>query len=277
MPRVRKGRTMRLSRYARALPGHATDGDAWPSWVAAGQRRRLDPLTRLACAVVERLQFQGEPLPADTAVLVATSYGAVESTFKFAQSIAAYGDTGGSPTPFTTSVHNSCAGAIGELLQFRGPTTTVSQGATGPLAALRFAHRLVQTGRAPAALVLAGERHNDWSRRVVATLSGSKWPIGDGMVGVVVEPGEGRGRSVHLRQPENAAAQQRLCGGALILEEALALGNADDSLIVAPDRLGAWWPGCGLAGLAWTQDPAVTLCEVEGERCERLWLGSYRE
>lgn len=268
---------MRLSRFARALPGHATDGDAWPAWVAAGQRRRLDPLTRLACAIVDRLQQQGGELPADTAVLVATSYGAVESTFKFAQSISAYGDAGGSPTPFTTSVHNSCAAAIGELQHLRGPTTTVSQGATSPLAALRFAHRLVETGRAPAALVLAGERHNDWSRRVVATLSGSTWPIGDGMVGVVIEAGEGRGRALHLRQPATATTWKRLSGGALVPQEAHALGHADDSLIIAPDRIGVWWPGCGLAGLDWMNDPAVTLCEAEGERCERMWLEAFRD
>jgi 3-oxoacyl-[acyl-carrier-protein] synthase III len=185
---------MRLSRYARAIPGHATEGDAWPTWVPAGARRRFDPLTRLACAAVDRLLQQGGDLHPDTAVLVATSYGAVESTFKFAQSIAQFGDAGGSPTPFTTSVHNSCAAAIGELLRLRGPTTTISHGATGPLAALRFASRLVETGRAPAALVLTGERHNEWSRRVVAQLSGSRWPIGDGMVGCVVETGEGPGR-----------------------------------------------------------------------------------
>ena len=71
---------MRLSRFARAFPAHATEGDAWPTWVPAGARRRLDPLTRLAAATVDRLLQQGGDLHPDTAVLVATSYGAVEST-----------------------------------------------------------------------------------------------------------------------------------------------------------------------------------------------------
>ena len=263
---------MRLSRFARAIPGHATEGDAWPNWVPAGARRRLDPLTRLAAAAVDRLFQQGGELHPDTAVLVATSYGAVESTFKFAQSISAYGDAGGSPTPFTTSVHNSCAAAIGELLRLRGPTTTISQGATGPLAALRFAHRLVETGRAPAALVLAGERHNEWSRRVVATLSGSPWPIGDGMVGCVVEAGDGPGRALLLRAA--TAAGRSLTGGPLSDDEVRLVGTNGDS-IVAPERLGAWWPGCGLAGLAWTTDDAVVLTEVEGERREQAWMGEF--
>jgi hypothetical protein len=262
---------MRLSRYARAIPGHATEGDAWPTWVSAGARRRLDPLTRLAAAAVDRLLLQGGELHPDTAVLVATSYGAVESTFKFAQSLSAYGDAGGSPTPFTTSVHNSCAAAIGELLRLRGPTTTISQGATGPLAALRFAHRLVETGRAPAALVLAGERHNDWSRRVVTTLSGAPWPIGDGMVGCVIEAGDGPGRALSLRAH---SAGRCLTGGPLTAEEARLIGAKSD-LIVAAERLGTWWPGCGLAGLEWTTDGAVELSEVEGDRRESMWIGGF--
>lgn len=259
---------MRLSRYARTIPGHATEGDAWPTWVPAGARRRLDPLTRLACATVDRLVQQGGDLHPDTAVLVATSYGAVESTFKFAQSLSAYGDAGGSPTPFTTSVHNSCAAAIGELLRLRGPTTTISQGATGPLAALRFAHRLVETGRAPAALVLAGERHNDWSRRVVTTLSGARWPIGDGMVGCVVEAGDGPGRVLSW---DRAATGRCLTGGPLTAEESQLVGA---NAIVAADRLGAWWPGCGLAGLEWTTDAEVVLSEVEGDRRESVHIGA---
>jgi Beta-ketoacyl synthase, N-terminal domain len=261
---------MRLSRYARAIPGHATDGDAWPTWVSAGARRRLDPLTRLACAAVDRLLQQGGELPPDTAVLVATSYGAVESTFKFAQSISAYGDAGGSPTPFTTSVHNSCAAAIGELLRLRGPTTTISQGATGTHAALRFAHRLVETGRAPASLVLAGERHNEWSRRVVAQLSGARWPIGDGMVGCVVEAGDGPGRVLSW---DRAVTGRCLTGGPLTVEEAQVIG-AD--AVVAADRLGAWWPGCGLAGLDWPTDEAVVITEAEGERVDLFALGPHR-
>ncbi len=265
---------MRLSRYARAFPGSESEGEAWPAWVPPGARRRFDPLTRLACAAVERLLQQGGDLPPDTAVLVATSYGAVESTCRFAHSLSTYGDAGGSPTPFTTSVHNSCAAAIGELLHLRGPTTTISHGATGALGALRFAHRLVDTGRAPAALVLAGERHNDWSRRVVATLSGSPWPIGDGMVGCLVEAGEGPGRSLLLRPPA-IPATTRLTGGALNAAEAVLLLDGGIAPTLAPDVIAGWWPGCGLAGLNWCDLADVTVIEVEGERREQVWLGGF--
>lgn len=271
---------MRLSRYARAFPGHATEGDAWPAWVSAGARRRFDPLTRLACAAVERLLQQGSALHPDTAVLVATSYGAVESTFKFAHSISAYGDAGGSPTPFTTSVHNSCAAAIGELLHLHGPTTTMSHGATGPLAALRFAHRLVEIGRAPAALVLTGERHNEWSRRVVAQLSGSRWPIGDGMVACLVEPGSGSGRALSLQIPKPTNIQQ-VSGGVLNDQDEITLNDgkssAERNIVSVPDVMGQWWPGCGLAGLSWNQTSDVVVVECEGKRRERIWLGGFRD
>jgi 3-oxoacyl-[acyl-carrier-protein] synthase III len=267
---------MRLSRYARAFPGHASEGDAWPTWVPAGSRRRFDPLTRLACAAVERLLQQDGALHPDTAVLVATSYGAVDSTFKFAQSLSTYGDAGGSPTPFTTSVHNSCAAAIGELLNLHGPTTTISQGAIGPLAALRFAHRLVETNRAPAALILTGERHNDWSRHVVAQLSGSRWPIGDGMVGCLIEAGSGSGRALSLLPPTANANVLYLTGGALNDSDHKFLNGDHTNVIAAPDILGHWWPGCGLAGLAWSAATDVVLVEIEGQRREQLSLGGYQ-
>ena len=269
---------MRLSRYARAFPGSASEGDTWPTWVPAGSRRRFDPLTRLACAAVERLLQQGGALHPDTAVLVATSYGAVDSTFKFAQSLSAYGDAGGSPTPFTMSVHNSCAAAISELLHVHGPTTTISHGAIGPLTALRFAQRLVETGRAPAALILTGERHNDWSRHVVAQLSGSRWPIGDGMVGCLIEAGPGRGRALMLPQLPATINANVLCltGGALSESDHTLLNGDHTNVSAAPDILGHWWPGCGLAGLPWNAATDVVLVEIEGQRREHIWLGGYQ-
>jgi hypothetical protein len=123
---------------------------------------------------------------------------------------------------------------------------------------------------------LAGERHNDWSRRVVAKLSGARWPIGDGMVGCVVEPGDGPGRTLSLRAPA-VAADRCLTGGPITDEESAlvrATGIIGDPMIAA-DRLGAWWPGCGLAGLEWRTDSNVELCEVEADRRESAWLGEF--
>jgi Beta-ketoacyl synthase, N-terminal domain len=263
---------MRLSRFARCIPGDAVDHDNWPTWVSAGSRRRLDPLVRMACAALERLQQQGEPLPKESAVIVATAYGAVESTFRFATSMATYGDSGASPTPFTTSVHNSCAAALGELLQFRGPTSTISHGSAGPIIALRFASQLIASGRAPAAIVLAGERHNDWSRNVVSTLSKSPWPIGDGLIATVVEKGKGNGRELFFTpQPTDAVID----GGYFSAGEESALNKISHTRQSAPGYLSKWWPGCALAGINWRDQQRYQVCEVEQHRVESVWLGPY--
>lgn len=262
---------MRLTRHAIAIPGHAVHGDAWPAWVGAGQRRRQDPLVRAACAAVERLLAQGPALPTDTAVVTATAYGAVESTFRFAQSIASYGDAGASPTPFTTSVHNSCAGALGEFLHLHGPSTTVSQGCTSTVSALRWATLMLAAGRAPAVLLVAGERHNDWSRGVVGALSHATWPIGDGVVACVIEPGDGAGRELRLGAHP---APLQIDGGTpdQLDEQLLASSAKGRTRRSAPEYLGAWWPTATLAALDWANDGAVGLSEAEGGRCEHAWL-----
>jgi Beta-ketoacyl synthase, N-terminal domain len=263
---------MRLSRFARCIPGDAVDHDNWPTWVSAGSRRRLDPLVRMACAALERLQQQGDPLPQDSAVIVATAYGAVESTFRFATSMATYGDSGASPTPFTTSVHNSCAAALGELLHFRGPTSTISHGPAGPIIALRFASQLIASGRAPAAIVLAGERHNEWSRNVVGTLSQSPWPTGDGLIATVVENGPGPGRELFFTpQPTDMVID----GGYFSSAEEATLNKICITRDSAPKFLSKWWPGCGLAAINWQSELRYQICEVEHQRVESVWLGPH--
>ncbi len=263
---------MRLSRFARTIAGHETDTDAWPSWVPNGSRRRLDPLVRLATAAVDRIYSQGPALPDYTAVIFATSYGAVESTLKFANSIKTYGDAGGSPTPFTTSVHNSCAAAIGELRSLRGPTTTISHGAASPLIAVRFAMQLVDTQRAPAALVIAGERHNDWSRNVVTTLTGSQWPVSDGLTAMLIEPDVGPGREIKYGHHK---ADITLHGGALTPRDQQILDEKFSTNQCAPTLLNAWWPGCALAALDWINQQSYNIAEIEDGRLDQCWLGPH--
>ena len=251
----------------------AVAGDAAAAaWVPAAQRRRLDPLARAATAAVEQL---GVPrFAADTALVVSTSYGAVESTHRFALSMATYGDRGSSPTPFTASVHNSCAGALGEMLGLHGPCTTLSQGGTGTLAALRWALLVLGAGRAPAVLAVIGDRHNAWSRRIVSELAFCPWPIGDGVAALLIERGTGPGRE--LRWGAHPAPLH-LDGGAFTAnDEALltaAAGTARRER--AADRIGAWWPCCLAAALPtrWDQPGAIQLREAEGGQMLAAWLG----
>jgi hypothetical protein len=258
------------------VTGWAAVGSAplpeWPAWVAAGSRRRHDPLSRIALAAA--VQAAGpEPLPADSAVVVATSYGCVGSTLRFADSIGQFGDAAASPTPFTTSVHHAAAGALGELLSLHGPTTTISQGGTGALSALRWAWMVVAAGHAPAALVVAADLHTGWSRAMVEGLAASPWPVGDGAAAVVVRAA-GAGRELRIG---NHPAARVVDGGALRADDEAALAARAGSTprVRAPDVLGRWWPCCVLAGLPW--DAAGALQVRERERgCEvEVWLGPF--
>jgi hypothetical protein len=260
---------MRLTRYACI---HNDQPQAWPSWVPAAQRRRLDVINRLACAVVDGM-VEGKPaFDPDTALVVANSYGSVDSTLRFMTSMSGFGDGAASPTPFTTSVHNSTAGVLGELLGLHGPTTTISQGGTGGLAALRWAHLILSAGRAPAVLVVVGDKHVDWSRGVVGRLSGSPWRIGDGAAACLLEPGDGPGREVKLGHHSAG-----LCldgGGVLARDERLLEKSAEGNPRTrAPDTLGSWWPCCMLAALPWNEPVALQLREVEHGHMLEVWLG----
>jgi 3-oxoacyl-[acyl-carrier-protein] synthase II len=238
----------------------------------------MDPLTRLACGVVDEAIRQGDPLSPETALIASTSYGAIESTLRFIGGMAEFSDRGASPTPFTTSVHSSCAGALGEFLGLHGPCTTISQGGLGTLSALRWAHLILDAGRAPAVLVVVGDRHNQWSRRVIGELSQSRWPIGDGACALLVEPGERGGRELRLG---NHGAERCLDGGALADDDEQLLAEAarGRERLRAPDLLGCWWPSCLLTALAaesWKDDRDMALHEAEDGQLLQAWLGKWR-
>jgi hypothetical protein len=259
---------MRLTRF------HSVRGpepQPWPEWVPSGVRRRLDALNRLACAAVDGLLAHG-PFDPDTAVVVANSYGSVDSTLRFVGSINAFGDGNASPTPFTTSVHNSSAGVLGELLRLHGPSTTISQGGTGGLAALRWAHLMLRTGRVPAVLAVVGDRHVNWSRDIVGRLSDSPWPIGDGAAACLIEPDGARGRELRLG---SHPAERCLDGGALLPEDEAVLAERahGQRRARAPDLLGCWWPCCTLAALDWTDPAATQLREIEHQHLLEAWIG----
>lgn len=258
---------MRLSGFSTVNGGLP----AWPAWVGAGHRRRVDPLTRVACAAVAGLEGS-TTLPAETALVVATAYGAVESTWRFATSIADFGDAGASPTPFTASVHNSCAGALGELLHLHGPCTTLCQGGHATTAALRWADLMLHSGRAPMVLLVLADHHNAWSRPMINELTASPWPLGDGAVALLVEPGDGPGRE--LRWGDHAA-DLVISSGTPDPEDAAMLANARCSA----ELLNAWWPGCALAGVSaaeWRSPLTLQVRECEDRIVQSAWLGPWR-
>ncbi len=212
------------------------------------------------------------PLPEDTAVIVANSYGSVDSTLRFIGSINSFGDAGASPTPFTTSVHNSSAGTLSELLGLHGPSTTISQGGTGGIATLRWAHLMLRSHRAPAVLAVVGDRHVSWSRDIVSRLSDCPWPIGDGACACLFEADQGPGREVRLGRHQ---ARRCLDGGALLAEDEQVLSQLARGQVRlrAPDLLGSWWPCCTLCALPWRDPDPVQLREIENQQLLEAWLG----
>lgn len=260
---------MRLTRFATIQ----SPAPAWPTWVGAAHRRRLDPLTRIACAAVDGLHMTCAWSP-DTALVVSTAYGSIDSTWRFASSIAEFGDAGASPTPFTSSVHNASSGSLSELLHLHGSCTTLSQGGHATIAALRWADLQLTSQRAPAVLIVIADHFNAWSRNIVSSLSGSPWPLGDGAVALLAEPGDGAGRVV--RWGDHAYDLAIDAGAPHPADEAL--------LAVAPRRrssadiIGAWAPGSTLAGVTselWRSTTTLQIRECEDRILHTAWLGPW--
>lgn len=118
--------------------------------------RRLDPFGRLA-ALASFLALEDAGLGAHDcdglALLVATSFGAAQTTFEFLDSLIEGGDRLASPTHFSQSVHNAAAANVSLLLGATGPSLTVSQFDRPFAAALSTAQSWAAEGRFTRALV----------------------------------------------------------------------------------------------------------------------------
>lgn len=87
-----------------------------------------------------------------TALVIATGQGATGSTFRFLDSIIEDGDSSGSPTHFSNSVHNAAAAHVSMRLGIKGPNLTVSQGGGSLASALAGALGYLSGGQAEAVL-----------------------------------------------------------------------------------------------------------------------------
>lgn len=266
---------MRLTRWAHI---HEADEQARPSWVSPGARRRQDVLTRLACSTVDKILDPEIPLPTETAVVMATAYGSVASTLKFVDSIKAHGDEGASPTPFTSSVHNATTGTMSELLGLRGPSTTISQGNTSTLAALRWADLMLRSGRCPAVLMIAGDQHHAWSQRVISELAPVKWPLSGGMGAGILEAGEGPGHEIRLHtQP----CERVLDNGGTTDAENRKLQRLANEMSQTRQRTGdlkeGWWPTMMWSCLPFGTDSPIHLREIDGLIQVDAWMGSWQD
>jgi len=95
------------------------------------------------------------------AVVLASGYGATATTYALLDSIIADGDTGSSPTHFSSSLHNACPANIAILLGATGPNLTVSQFDLSVPSALLSAQRWLLDGRVDRVLFGAVDELSD--------------------------------------------------------------------------------------------------------------------
>jgi 3-oxoacyl-[acyl-carrier-protein] synthase II len=86
-------------------------------------------------------------------VIIATGYGATQSTFRFLDSSMDHGDICASPIHFSNSVHNSAAAHLSILLHATGPSLTISQFEMSVATALLCAMQWLKEERVDAVLV----------------------------------------------------------------------------------------------------------------------------
>ena len=101
------------------------------------------------------LQFHGFQLGDDLSelgIIIASGYGASQSTFDFLDSMIADDGACPSPTVFANSVHSSAASNLSILLGIRGPCVTVSQFGLSPVSGLLTAREWLRSGRVKAVL-----------------------------------------------------------------------------------------------------------------------------
>lgn len=118
--------------------------------------RRVDHYSRMALLAAGKALDGIDPSmtpKGKTGLIVATGYGALNSTFSFLDSYIEKGDKLSVPTHFSSSVHNSAAAHISICYGITGPCLTVSQFDLSFASALITADTWLETGKADTVLV----------------------------------------------------------------------------------------------------------------------------
>jgi len=92
--------------------------------------RRIDHFSRMALLAAGKAIKDTDPLlfsKDSTGVIMATGFGALETTFSFLDSYIEKGDKLASPTHFSNSVHNAAAAHVSICYGITGPNLTISQ------------------------------------------------------------------------------------------------------------------------------------------------------
>jgi len=139
------------------------DTDHLENYLNKRTLRRIDHFSRMALlGAFQALEDAGE-LDLDRSrlgVVICSGFGALNTTFKFLDSVLEDGDTFASPTAFSNSVHNAAAAHISIQLDISGPSLTVSQFDQSLVSGLFSAQMWLEEERVDAVLLGAVDEYS---------------------------------------------------------------------------------------------------------------------
>lgn len=234
-------------------------------WLSPMAARRMSPASQFAvCAAkmaVEEAGLQPEDIAGRTAVVLATTYGAVDTTEGILRQIFLDGPKTISPALFTESVANAPAAHIAIALGARGLNLTVTQHQASVAVALSRAKFELAAGRADRVLVGAVDEITPMLHAILDRFKALAVPDPDGAERA--RPFDRRrtgwlaaeGAVVALLERESDARQR----GARVLARLLGAGSAFDPQ--AP-RTG-WGKSPGILADSLREYLARERCEIE--------------
>lgn len=144
------------------------------SYIAKSKLRRVDHYSRMALLAAGRALENVSPEMVSTqktGLIIATGFGALNSTFSFLDSYLDQGDKLAAPTWFSGSVHNAAAAYISICYGLTGPCLTVSQFDLSFASALLSAQAWLNTRRVDTVLIGAVDEWCNVSGYCIQTLN----------------------------------------------------------------------------------------------------------
>ena len=123
--------------------------------------RRADHFTALATTAIKLTFPEQFPsfLPADTGLIVTSSFGPHRTVFAMLDDILDYPEDQMLPTKFSHSVQNAVVSYLGTILGLKGPAFAISNFESPLVEALKLADTLLAANLCPKLLLLAIEEH----------------------------------------------------------------------------------------------------------------------
>ena len=145
------------SRESSTIAAYRIPDDAYACKGAVRRLRRADRFSRIATAsAMDAVADSGLDIEAredSIGLILATAFGPHDTNFRFLDETLEFGETLGSPTIFSNSLHNVAASHVGTMLGVRGPTLTVTTFSFAFHEALVLAEAWLSEGRCSHVLV----------------------------------------------------------------------------------------------------------------------------